>query len=399
MRGKLNLSAALVLVLSLNLSVFAQTKPSDLRVGFHSAGAVQFLHHSNTNTTTWLPTISRGFQSAVGNLTFDLDLADGINVYFDLYLSSSHHEGTVYDREGYVYVDHLPDESDLKFMNGLFKYLDIKAGHMEVDFGNNQLVRSDNADVQRNPLIGNYIIDPNTVTPAVEFIVKPKPPVYGVFGISNGTVTGDFKNGRGTALYGKVGVDKDETMKLAFSLWNVDHSKNPTGYPNNGSFSELFSGNRSGERYYGVVGGGGNAGQVTPGKGQKETAWQADGSYSADNLNLSALYGWVRDSDTNGSASGTPKDQWQYYGVEAKYNLLKSVYIAGRYNAALAGMLSDMSSDGKVQRMQVGFGVWVVPGFLFKGEYVSQTAKKFTVTDLKYNPKFSGVLFEMSISY
>ena len=94
--------------------------------------------------------------------------AKGIDVYFDLYLSSSHHVGEVTDHEGFIYISLLPDDYNIGNLNKILKYIDIKAGHFELDFGNQHLFRSDNADVQRNPLIGNYIVDANTVAPAFE---------------------------------------------------------------------------------------------------------------------------------------------------------------------------------------------------------------------------------------
>jgi len=384
-------------ILFLMVPVKAQVlESSNLKIGFKSAGILQFLDDENTNNS--FSDVPYGLQSAVGNLTFDANIADGIDVYFDLYLSSTHHTGEVTDHEGYIYLSHLPEDSDPLSFNRIFKYIDIKAGHFELDFGNQHLVRSDNADVQRNPLIGNYIVDANTVSPAIEVIGRPDP-FYWVGGFSMGTTTGDFKKNRGTAIYGKVGLDYNNMLNVAGSYYRVDHSKNPTGYPNNGSFSSLFSGNRSGGRYSGVLGGGAEPGQVKPGKGQDETAWHIDAAFKYNQLIVSGLYGFVKDADTNGSEDGAPEEKWSYYGVEAKFNLNSRLYVAGRYNAAAAHMLNDLDSDGTVSRIQVGFGAWVVPGMLIKAEYVNHKTKDFTTTNLQYDPKFSGFLTEVSISF
>jgi len=385
------------MLLFLTVQVKAQVvEKSSLKIGFKSAGVVQFLEDDDKNNS--FGDVPYGFQSAVGNLTFDANIVNGIDVYFDLYLSSKHHEGTVYSHEGYIYLSHLPEDSDPFGFNRIFKYIDIKAGHFELDFGNQHLVRSDNADVQRNPLIGNYIVDANTVSPSVEVIGHPAP-FYWVGGVSMGTTTGDFKENRGTAFYGKIGSDYNNMLNVTGSYYRVDHSKNPTGYPNSGSFSSLFSGNRSGGRYSGVLGGGPEPGQIKPGKGQDVTAWQVDATLKYKRLTVSGLFGLVKDADINGSADGTPEEKWSYYGGEAKYDLYSGLYVAARYNVADVVKMNGLEAEGTVSRIQLGLGVWVVPGMLLKAEYVNHITKDFTTTALQYDPEFSGFLTEVSISF
>jgi len=71
-----------------------------------ATGGLQLLDHSSD---AGLKDIEGGFQNAAGNLTFDARISDGIDVYAELYLSSPNHVGDVFDREGYMYIDYLPE--------------------------------------------------------------------------------------------------------------------------------------------------------------------------------------------------------------------------------------------------------------------------------------------------
>ena len=48
------------------------------------------------------------------------------------------------------------------FGHELFDNVHIKAGNLKMDYGDAHYLRSDNARVQQNPLIGNYVVDPRS---------------------------------------------------------------------------------------------------------------------------------------------------------------------------------------------------------------------------------------------
>lgn len=375
----------------------AARKYPQLRFGFDAVSVWQALEQRNDSGS--LPDLTSGMQAAAGNAHIFVALAEGIDVYAEFYLSSKHHLGQLYDREGWVRIDRLPRTWDFLGLNGLFKHIDIKAGHFEVDFGNQHLTRSDNAQVQNNPLIGNYVVDPNTVEAGLEIIGRE-----GAFnwlaGIGNGVTTEDFQPGRRYSLHGKVWVQPaDSAFNIAASVYRVDQSGNPTGYPNKGSWSEMFAGNRSGSRYSGVILGGPDAGQLLVGRGQDLTAWQIDGLVSGGAARLSGLYGRVKDADINGSDPGAPEERWSYYGAEARLSMLfDQVYLAGRYSGASTDLYKGTAADASVNRFQAGLGFWLADGMLFKVEYVRQTYSGFT-SDFIANPRFSGALIEGSVSF
>ena len=368
--------------------VSADVADMKLKISGVTAGALQFMTHDDNTKALQNP--PWGLQSAVGNMYFDAKLAEGVDMSFELYLSSKHHQGELWDREGYVYIAQLP--FDAGPLNTVLDHIDVKAGHFEVDFGNQHLVRSDNGQVQENPLVGNYIVDVNTVEPGIELIGN-HPTLKWVAGISTGTTTGDFRLGRGTAFHGKVGVETPH-FGTAVSGYAVDHADNETGFPNNGSYSALFAGNRSGGRYEGIIGGGPEPGQIKPGRGQDVTAVQLDARASLRRLGLSGMAGWTKDADANGSEPGSPNEEWLYYGVEAKYGLTDRLYVAGRYNAAQADMYRGTDSNARIDRFQGGVGVWIVDGVLWKGELVHHRTDDFGA-----DPEFSGFISEVSVAF
>ena len=369
-------------------------------VGFETAGVVQALSQSSDNNA--LPNVPVGFQSAVGNIFVNADLTPGLKVYFELYLSSKHHEGYVMDREGYIYLSRLPEKYNVFGLNRIFQFIDLKAGVFEIDYGNWHLNRSDNGQVQKNPLIGNYIIDANTTEPGVE-VIAHSGPIRGVVGLSTGTTTGDFKDGRGVAAHGKLGLTL-KGLNVAGSFYTVDHTGNPTGYPLGGSYSALYAGNRSGSRYSGVMGGGPEVGQLAIGKGQQVTAYQVDASYAKKPVRLYGMYGVSTDADENGSAPGNPEETWNYYGIEGQWYVNPVFYLAARYNQANASKIYNLDSQASANRIQAGFGFWFTQQVLLKLEYVNQHYNDFPsgyngLPAIDSNPRFSGLLSEFSVKF
>lgn len=376
----------------------ATVKFPRLRVGLDAVSVWQALEQRNDSAS--LPDLTSGWQAALGNLHLYLDLADSVNVYAELYLSSKHHAGEVMDREGWVRIGRLPEGWDFLHLNGLFKHIDIKAGHFEVDFGNQHLTRSDNGQVQQNPLIGNYVVDPNTVQAGLE-IIGGVGMVRVVAGVGSGITVEDFQPGRGYSLNGKVWVEPaSKRFSLAASVYRVDHSSNPNQFPAGGSNTELFSGNRSGSRYSGVITlKSADAGQLLLGRGEDVVAWQLDAMANVGPVRLSGLYGRFEDSDLNGSDPGTPKETATYYGAEAKWDLLFDLaYLAGRFSGASVSPFRGTSADARVARYQLGLGFRLLSQVLAKVEYVHQRYDRFPAV-YSANPRFNGVLIETSMSF
>ncbi|MGH9360741.1 MAG: hypothetical protein ACRD2T_02405, partial [Thermoanaerobaculia bacterium] len=349
-----------------------------LFLGVDTVGTLQALEQENVFDASGneIAQLEPGFQTAWGNLEFAATFGEDeeLEMFFDLLISSRNHPSTTYGHQGYLLVRGMPGQlKENRLLSGIFRHVNLKVGHFHIDYGDHGLHRSDNAAVQSNPLIGNFVIDPEIVDIGAEITSKPGRFNW-LLGVSNGTNTEDFKSGRGTALHGKVWLDV-QPVRASFSMFQVDHADNPTGAT--GSRTTLFAGNRDGERYGGVWGGGQAPGQVLPQAGKQVTAWQADVAYTWQRLKLYANYGDTEDADANGSLAGTPVENWIYYTGEAVYQLTPKAYVAARYSAAEAKKLAGLDSDGFVERIQVGGGYWLTDNILGKLEYVTQGCNDF----------------------
>lgn len=385
-----------------DFSVFpSRKKEPEIFFRFDTVGTWQALEQRNDAGT--LPDLTDGFQAAQGNLHVFSSVSEEIDVYAEFYLSSKHHMGELTDREGFVLIKQLPEVIRQPYLGMLFDFMDLKIGHFEVDFGDQHRVRSDNAQVQKNPLIGNYVADPNTVEAGVEAIFHLGS-IQWLFGLGNGGTTEDFQPGKRYSRHAKFSLQPVEGVRFSGSYYQADQSANPTGYPASGSFSELFSGNRSGSRYSAVVDGTADSGQPNFGNGQKVSAWQWDGRVQRGGLNLSGLFGRVKDDDLNGNAPEAPREDWKYYGIEGKVNMTTAFYVAARYSAARAVLYGDQPMNARIERWQGGAGVFLTDQMLLKLEYVNQYYRNFETPlvsrpDYSANPKFNGILVELSLAF
>jgi predicted porin len=411
----LKIAAALLATLVFGFAAQAQLQIMDkdntkLFMTLNTVGTAQALSHENVYNSTGakVADVEPGFQNAFGNLGFIAKFGknEEIEVVFDMYLSSRNHPSQTYGNEGYIVMRGVPENlQSLKFLAPILSKVDIKAGHMLVDFGDAARHRSNNAIVQDNPLIGNFVIDPNIVSIGMQ--VASKPGRYGwLVGASNGTTTEDWNIGRGFAYNAKVYAVPVKGLRTALSFIATDQSDNPTK-AQGGSSMQMFTGNRSGERYAGVLGGGQAPGNVFPQAGEKFSATQLDVTWdNGSPLKLYGHYGITQDKDINGTAAGTPEEKWNYYAADAKYEITPALYAAARYSSAQTDMLAGNTSNGIVDRIQVGGGFWLTKNLLMKVEYVQQKYSGFALGQMVNNgiqawrdPEFSGVISEVSFSF
>ena len=409
------LAAATALALGLTTAAHAQIKLTEtetqkLYLTVNTVGTAQALDHKNAFDLKGNPLakVEPGFQNAFGDLGFigKFGKNEEITVYMDMYLSSRNHPSQTYGNEGYILLRGVPENlQSLKFLTPILSKVDIKAGHMLTDFGDAAQHRSNNAITQKNPLVGNFVVDPNIVSIGMQ--VSSKPGRFGwLLGASNGTTTEDWNIGRGFAYNAKVYAYPVTGLRTSLSYIGTDQSDNPTKAAG-GSSMQMFTGNRSGERYAGVLGGGQAPGNVFPQAGEKFSAAQFDVTFdNGSPIKLYGHYGRTQDLDLNGSAAGTPEEKWNYYAADAVYNFTPTLYGAVRYSGAQAIQLNGADSDGTVARMQIGGGFWLTRNLLLKMEYVQQKYSGFRDGQVVNNniqawrdPEFSGVISEVSFSF
>lgn len=377
-------------------------------LGAQTVGTVQALTQDDVFDAAGnrLGDLEPGFQTAWGNLevrgTFGEE--EEIEMFFDLFISSRPHPSTTYGHEGWLLVRGVPENlQGMQFLEPVFDRVNLKVGHFHIDYGDHLLRRSDNAKVQQNPFIGNTVIDPEMVEIGAEVSSKPGPFNW-LVGLSSGTNTEDFREGRGTALHGKVWTEVPEDLRLALSYYTVDHSDNGPGTPP-GSKTNLFASSRDGGRYGGVWGGGGAPGQILPKNGQKVSAWQGDATWTPGPATVWLSYGSTEDEDTNGNLPGEPVEEWNYYAADFVWDFSENLYAGVRFSGADAVSIDDLASDGEVRRLQIGAGYRFTKNLLGKIEWVEQEMDGFApgvvINGLQAmrDPSFSGPLAEVSFSF
>ena len=181
-----------------------------LDIGLKTAGRVQYLSHDKAYQTP-RPSIETpdpqpvelgdpewGFQTPWGSMDFLATFDDLLEVYWEFFISSRPHPDAMQGSQGYMLIHGLPGGQ----LQSVFDVVDIKAGEFEVNFGDHIYRQSDNARVQRNPLIGNYVIAPRATETGLEVSTKNER-LNGLLGVTSGTSSGDFEDGRGTGLHTK----------------------------------------------------------------------------------------------------------------------------------------------------------------------------------------------------
>ena len=389
-----------------------ETDTTKLYITLNTVGTAQALSQKNVfdSKGVAMADLSPGFQTAFGDLGFigKFGKNEEIQVVFDMYLSSRNHPSSTYGNEGYILMRGVPENlQSLKFLTPVLEKVDVKAGHFMLAFGDNAEHRSNNAIVQKNPLVGNFVIDPNIVSIGVELASKPGRRFGWLVGASNGTTTEDFNDNRGFGYHGKLIAYPLKSVRTSLSYIAADQSQNPPKGVAGGSSIQMFSGNRSGERYAGVLGGGQAPGGVFPQAGEKFSAAQLDVTFdSSSPIKLYGHVGRTQDKDINGSLAGAPEETWSYFAGDVVYKLTPALYAAARYSGARVDMLQGKETNGAVNRYQVGGGFWLTKNLLMKVEYVNQKYTGFVTGEMVNNgvaawrnPEFRGVITEVSFAF
>ncbi len=90
-----------------------------------------------------------GFNLAMANLNLDFQIADGIRVGLENYMSSRHHS-EFWVKGGYIQIDKLPMFGNPKWFSD---YLRVKIGHFQPNFGDMQFRRTDGGNAMFNPFV------------------------------------------------------------------------------------------------------------------------------------------------------------------------------------------------------------------------------------------------------
>lgn len=372
----------------------------NLYMGLQTVGRYQALQQQNAYIKGVKQAgVDPGFQDPFANLSFLAQIPGKLDVYFDTYVASRPHASTMYGHEGYMLFKQLPAPFDSGPAAEVFNYVNVKVGAFDIDFGDDNYRRSNNARVQRNPLIDNPLVDPNVEEIGGE-VYSVKGPIYWLFGVASGTTTEHFDyGGAQPSFHAKLWAYPLPALRTSVSAYHVDLSESA-------DTSYLYANGRSGGAFAAVLGGGDNPGQILPQAGKDVTAVQGDLTWNQWPIELYANVGWSQDSDINGAKPGTPAERWIYATVEPVYHITPAAYVAGRYSYAQAQSVNGVGSHGWVDRAEIGGGYWITNNILGKAEYVYEQYHGFSGADGVVSgvdgfrsPRFSGLVVEVSFCF
>jgi len=391
-----------------------------IRIGGSFTQQYQGLSHSNDTTYSGsgaeLYNLGNGFNTATANLNLDMQLADGIRVSIENYMSSRHHV-EFWVKGGYIQVDKLPMFDNTSWYD---KYLRVKIGHFQPNFGDQQFRRTDNGNAIYNPFVGNYIMDAFTTEIGGEIYVFPAEGFVGMIGLTSGLIKGDIKNyengkEKQPSIYLKLAYDKafenDLRVRLSASFMANSNSGRNT----------LYGGDRTGSRYYLVMEGAdastsGNAfsGRWNPGFSNKIMSYQINPFVKFKGIEFFGVY---ERASGNNLTLIPDKGEYQFMGEneravtqlggEILYRFLKreQLYVGAKYNQ-IKGELNQgyKNNDGSfiessIDRIGFVAGWYTTKNLLLKVEYVEQNYKDFPNTERYYEGKFSGVVVEAVVAF
>ncbi|MGQ8338206.1 hypothetical protein ACUNWD_16760 [Sunxiuqinia sp. A32] len=328
--------------------------------------------------------LKHNFNLPTANMSITAELAPGIQLYINNYLSSRHHN-EAWVEGGYLTIDNLPF---LPAADNIMKYLTIKAGVMNPNYGDAHFFRSTNADVLNNPFVGNWIMDNYTTNPGMEVMFRDKG-FLAVLGTNNGRMNygrgGDL--GDDLVFNWKLGYDTDinENLRVRASL-----SGYHVGEGHSGSY--LWDGDRAGARYYNVMqtaaaeGDNFRSGRWSPGSGQTEmNSYQANLFVKFHGLEIFGIY-----EDMKGVKGGND----QHFTQTA----LQAIYRFGSFYAGTRLNKVSNNNDSNVTRCNLGGGWFMTDNVLIKLDYVDQKYEGVAHGDID-GGKFNGLVVEAAISF
>lgn len=367
-----------------------------------------------------------GFNLAMANLNFDFQIADGIRVSLENYMSARHHP-EFWVKGGYIQIDKLPMFGNPKWFND---YLRVKIGHFQPNYGDMQFRRTDGGNAMFNPFVENYIIDAFTTEIGGEVYVFPADGFMGMIGMTSGFINGNIENypdannsfgvvptKKSPSVFAKLAYDKsydDLRIRLSASLYNNPNIQRNT----------LFAGDRTGSHYFlamepQVQSNGTNtsaanqftSGRFNPDVPNRVTAIMINPFVKFKGLEVFGSYEIINGSnyaDVEGTAEQRTweKRNFSQYAVEGVYRFLanEQLFVGVRYNNVNGTPRVDsnnqpVENEIGINRLAFSAGWFPTKNLLLKGEFVQQKYTDFPTTDYRYEGKFSGFMVQAVVGF
>ena len=388
-----------------------------------------------------------GFNLAMANLNLDFQIADGIRVCLENYMSSRHHS-EFWVKGGYIQIDKLPMFGNPQWFTD---HLRVKIGHFQPNFGDMQFRRTDGGNAIYNPFVENYILDAFTTEIGGEVYVFPVDGLMGMVGMSSGFINGnveayaDANNSFGVvptkktpSIFAKVAYDKtfdDFRIRLSASLYNNSNIQRNT----------LYAGDRTGSHYFLAMepalqvtnAGGGlvnytataqgsqfTSGRFNPNVANRVQAIMINPFIKFKGLEVFGSYEIVNGGVYGDTLNRTGRATWEkrsfnQYSVEGAYRFLanEQLYVGARYIGVTGepdGNAYKAANGDRIKvtmnRLAFAAGWFPTKNLLLKGEYVIQNYgdtgsddyvadKDFPTTDYRFKGKFSGFMVQAVVGF
>lgn len=337
-----------------------------LRFGAGFTQQFQMLNHSNNPDTAAafkLKSITGGFGTAMANLMMDVQLEDGVRLNVTSYLSARHHNET-WIKGGYIQFDNL-GFLGVSALDDIMKYLTIRVGHMEVNYGDAHFRRSDGGSTIQNPFMDNYIIDAFATEIGGDLLFRHSSGILALVGVTNGAIKGSVD------VINQTPIDKDTSKSPAFLfkvgydgkvVENVRVRVTGSGYMISSAQSNtLFWGDRTGSNYWMVMEptsasytANAWSGRLNPGMSDKVTAFQFNAFVKAGGFELFGTYETAKgrgpnDKDLSGDPTGKTALDRKFNQIAAdalfRFGSNENFYVGGRYNMVKGSFITSSTAN------------------------------------------------------
>jgi len=353
-----------------------------------------------------------GFNLAMANLNLDFQIEDGIRVCLENYMSSRHHS-EFWVKGGYIQIDKLPMFGNPDWFT---KYLRVKIGHFQPNFGDMQFRRTDGGNAIFNPFVENYVLDAFSTEIGGEVYVFPVNGLMLMAGMTSGFINGNVENypedpvapnkeatKKNPSIVLKAAYDKSFESGLRFRL--------SASMYNNGSIQRntMYAGDRTGSHYFlamepafqsnGTATAQGSqftSGRFNPGLTNKINAIMINPFVKFKGLEFFGSYEIAKGKDYTEDAD---RDFTQM-SAELIYRFFKNeqVYVGGRY-VKMTGTPKGFANEISINRLAIAAGWFPTKNLLLKLEYVQQAFEDFPITDYRYEGEFNGFVVEAVVGF
>lgn len=336
-----------------------------------------------------------GLNLAAANLDIKAYLAEGVTLNMELYLASRHHNET-WVKGGFLQFDRLPFlQSEL--VDNIMQYVTIKAGHMEINYGDAHFRRSDGGNTMYNAFIENNIMDAFDTEIGGEILGQYNG-FLGMVGMSNGAIKGNITTkDAGVSIYGKIGYDKqindDFRVRATGSIYKAGE----------GLGSNLFGGDRTGSNYFYTLY---SAAQYTADSKGAHTSGRYNPGFKAATAmsgNLLLKYKGLESFTTVETVGLDSANAVNQFATELVYRFGSSnqFWAGAKYNTVM-GLKTN--KDVNINRLAISGGWFITKNVSMKAEYVKQVyelapAGKTTAFAKEAGNGFSGFSLQAAIGF